>query len=218
MKTLILPLFLIFTTSAFAQNTEVLEETASIDGKSRNCLTVVIASANTSDISKAWKKELKDMKGKVSDKKFLFADDCKVKSMGDNSFDVYAMAEPANGGAKLLVAFDLGGAYLGSRDHPDRFNAAKAILYNFAIEQTKEVVKIEIKGAEKTLATMGKDLVLLQKSKEESEAEIEAYKLKITEAQEAIKTNVAQQATKKTEIEGQTAIVGTLGIKLEAVK
>jgi len=218
MKKLMLPFLVLCATVTAAQSIQVLEETGTIDGKSRNCLTATIITGNASDISKAWKKELKNMKGKVSDKKFLFADDCEVKSMGDNSFDVYAIVEPAADGAKLIAAFDLGGAYLNSRDHPDRFNAAKALVYEFAVQQTKEVVKTEIKGAEKTLEIMQKDLVSLQKAKEKSEADIEGYKNKITEAQETIKTNIEEQTTKNTEIEGQTAIVGTLGQKLEAVK
>ncbi len=218
MRNYILPFIVLFTTSTFAQNIQVEEATASIDGQSRNSLTVIITEGNAGDVNKAWKKELKGMKGKVSDKKFLFADDCEVKSMGDNSFDVYAVTESVAGGAKLIIAFDLGGAYLNSREHPDRFSAAKSIVYKFAVEQTKAVVSAQLKNQEKVLGQMEKDLASMKKDKEKLEADIEDYKKKIVEAQESIKTNIGQQAAKKTEMEGQKATIGTLSTKLGAIK
>ncbi len=218
MKNLLVLLPILFSPPSFGQNIQVLEQSATIDKQNRNCLTVVIAGTDAANVSKAWKKELKDMKGKVSDRKFLFADDCEVKSMGENSFDVYAVVEASKGGIKLIVAFDLGGGYLNSREHPDRFLAARTLVYRFALEQTRSAVSTELKGAEKTLVQMEKELVSIQKDKERFEAEIEECKRKIIEAEENLKTNVTQQTAKKTEIEGQVAIVGQLGTKLESVK
>ena len=89
------------------------EAVVAIDGKSRNSLSIIIKDATVDDVKKAWKKQLKDLKGKVSDKTIIFADDCQLKSMGDNTFDVYSVIEDlGENGIKVSAAFDLGGAYL----------------------------------------------------------------------------------------------------------
>lgn len=219
MKNIAFILAFLATTSVYSQTKiSVNEETASIDGTSRNCLTAIIPGGEVSGINKALKKELKDLKGKVSDKKFLFADDCETKSMGDNSFDVYAVVQDAgDAGAKVVVAFDLGGAYANSKDHPDRFSSAQKIVRDFAVEQTKESIKAESKAAEKLLGSMEKDLAGLEKDKSKLESDIEDYKKKILEAQEAIKKNVGDQANKKTQVEGQKAAIKALEAKLNSV-
>lgn len=197
----------------------VTEKMEAIDGKSRNSLTVVIKDANTDDVKKAWKKKLKDLKGKVSDKTIIFGDDCQAKSMGDNTFDVYSVVEEATDeGVKLVVAFDLGGAYLSTSDHPDKYPAAEAIVKGFAVEQAKEAVNVEIAATGKVLKDFEKELSGLEKDKSKLEKDIEDYKKKIEEAKADIEKNVAAQANKKTEIEGLKAAVIDLEKKVKSIR
>ena len=219
MKNLIL-LLLSAPFFSFAQNTvTVKEEVVAIDGMSRNSLTVMIKDGTTDDVKKAWKKKLKDLKGKVSDKTIIFGDDCEAKSMGDNTFDVYSVVEEATDeGVRLIVAFDLGGAYLSTEKHPEKYPAAEAIVKGFAVEQAKEAVKIEIDGAEKILKGFEKDLDGLEKDKKKLEKDIEDYEKKIEEAKSEIEKNVAAQANKKTEIEGLKAAIIDLEKKVKSIK
>ena len=72
-----------FSATVLAQTKiSVKEEMVANDGTSRNSLTVVLADAKTDDVKKDWKKQLKDLKGKVSDKTIIFGDDCKLKRNG----------------------------------------------------------------------------------------------------------------------------------------
>lgn len=219
MKRLILPTLLLLSGSVMAQTVSVKEEMVAIDGMSRNSLTVMIKDATTDDVKKAWKKQLKDLKGKVNDKTIIFGDDCQSKSMGDNTFDVYSLVEEATDeGVKLVVAFDLGGAYLSTADHPEKYPAAEAIVKGFAVDQAKEAVSLEIGTTEKIIKEFEKDFAGLEKDKKKLEKDIEDYEKKIVEAKEAIEKNLVDQANKKTEIEGLKATVGDLEKKMKSIK
>ncbi|MCF8275240.1 MAG: hypothetical protein K9J17_00780 [Flavobacteriales bacterium] len=219
MRKLILPMLLLSSVAMAQNKITVTEKMAAIDGSSRNSLSVTITGANAEDIKKAWKKQLKDLKGKVSDKTVIFGDDCQAKSMGDNSFDVYSVVQEATDeGVELIVAFDLGGAYLSTANHPDKYPAGEKIVYDFAVEQSKEVVRREIENAGKVLGGFEKELVSMAKDKEGLEKDIADYNKKIEEAQGSIEKNVAAQATKQKEIEGMKAALTELEIKLNAIK
>lgn len=187
---------------AFGQTMiSVKEEPASMDGEERNSLSVIIKGANTDDVKKAWKKQLKDLKGKVDDKTVIFGDDCKDKSMGDNTFDVYSVVEASlDTGVKLVAAFDLGGAYLTSADHPEQFIAAKKIIRAFAVEQEKAAIQVQIEAKEKELKGLEKDLNGLKKDKEKSEKNISDNKGKIAANKESIAGSVSSQKAKQSEI------------------
>lgn len=218
MKRILLPALLLFTPSVFAQSM-VSESVVAIDGKSRNSLTVIVKDAKADDIKKAWKKQLKDLKGNVSDKSIIFGDDCQLKGMGDNTFDVYSVIEDlGNNGIKLSAAFDLGGAYLSTSDHPEKYPAAEQLMKSFAVAQAKEVVKFEIDAAHKILKGFEKEFSGLEKDKEKLEKDIEDYKKKIEEAKAAIEKNIASQANKKTEIEGLKATISDLEKKEKSIK
>lgn len=218
-NTLILALLLIGST-AFAQKDIVIMEGASaFSTGSQNALYFTIYNGNIKELTKAWEKELKGWKGKVGGKGEIFVDDCKVKSMGDNTFDVYSKIEDVLGeGTRVWTAFDLGAAYLSSTAHPDRHNAARLLLYNFAVEQTKEVVKAEIGVAQKLLSDRESELAALVKKQQKLESDIASYLKQIEEAKAGIATLQGLQGGKQGEIDAQKAVVKGLDDKLKAVK
>lgn len=219
MKQILLLLAVAISSSAFAQTITVTEKVEAIDGVSRNSLSVMIPDAETDDVKKAWKKQLKDLKGKVNDKTVIFGDDCKSKEMGENTFDVYSIVEEAtDAGVRLVVAFDLGGAYLSTADHPAKYPAAEQIVKGFAVEQTKAVVREEIEVSAKILKTFEKDFSGLEKDKAGLEKDIADYEKKIEEAKANIEKNLAAQANKKTEIEGIKATIMELEAKEKGIK
>ena len=155
----------------------------------------------------------------MSDKTVIFGDDCKSKEMGDNTFDVYSVVEEATDeGVRLVVAFDLGGAYLSTADHPTKYPVAEEIVKSFAVAQAKEVVKEEIEVSAKILKGFEKDLSGLEKDKAGLEKDIEDYKKKIEEAKAAIEKNLTDQANKKTEIEGVKMAITDLEKKVNSIK
>ena len=196
----------------------VTEQIVAMEGISRNSLTVFVKEANTEDIKKAWKKQLKDLKGKVNDKTFIFADDCKVKEMGDNTFDVYSVVEEATAeGVKLVVAFDLGGAYLSTANHPEKYPVGEKILRDFAVEQTKEVVRVRIAAKAAELSGFEKELAGLVSEKASLEKDIVDCQKKIEEANTNIGKNVGNQANKQKEINSMKTLLTELEVKLKAI-
>lgn len=212
--------FLAISTLSYAQNGIIVnEQVVAIEGISRNSLTVVVQEANTEDIMKAWKKLVKEMKGKVSDKTVIFGDNCKVTEMGPNSFDIFSMVEEATSeGVKLVVAFDLGGAYLSRAHHPEQYLVAEKILRDFAVEQTKEVVRVLIEAKKAELGGFEKELAGLVSEKAGLEKDIIDYQKKIEEAKVNIDKNVGNQANKQKEISSMKVLITELEVKLNAIK
>ena len=94
-------------------------------------------------------------------------DDCKLKEMGKNTFDVYAKVEEnPDGGAYVSVAIDLGGAYLNSAGDAKKAKYIQAKLQKFGVTAAKNVVDEEIKEEEKALKERQKELEVKRQSLE----------------------------------------------------
>ena len=133
-------LFAAGTTWAFAQTAVVKEGNNSMSLGSYNSLSVDLPGTETKEVEKAWDKFLDDYKGKTKkDKKTgeIFTDNAVIKPWGNNTVDIYAKVTPSSSGKgalgnKLDVWFDLGGAYLGSSSHQDKYKYAEKMLQDFA--------------------------------------------------------------------------------------
>jgi hypothetical protein len=213
-------LLLLSVSDLFAQKAiEITEAPSNFSTGSQNALSFVIYNGDLKDVRKDWEKELRGWKCKPKGKDELVAEECSHKSMGDRAFFVYSKVEEVpNEGVRITAAFDLGGAYMSSKDHPDRFLAAKKLVYDFAVSETKEVVKGEIKAAEKLLSDRRSELSALEKSQQQQEAAIRDSEKKIEEAKAAIARLKSDQEAKKAEMAAQEGVVNGLNEKLKAVK
>ena len=220
MKNIFLLILAFLSLNIYAQKKiEVQETNASFDNGKHNALKVIIYEAKQKDVEKAWKSLMKDYNAKVNMKKTIFADDATIKDMSENTIDIYATTDKTKDGDVILyVAFDLGGAYLSSSQHGDKFKTAKKIIHKFAVETTKDALKDKIKDAEKILGNKQKDQKNLEKENKKLHDDIENYKKKIEKAKEDIKENEKNQADKKKEVEEQQSIVNKLNEKEKAVK
>jgi len=215
----VLALLLIASTTFAQKDIVIMEGASAFSTGSQNALYFTIYNGDIKAITSAWVKELKGWKGKVRSKGEIFVDDCKVKSMGDNTFDAYSKVESVLGeGIRVWVAFDLGGAYLSSAAHPDRYQAARLLLYSFAVDQTKEVVKAEIGVAQKLLSDREAELNALVKNQQKLESDIASFEKQIEAAKGGIVTLKGSQASKQFEIDAQKTVVKGLDDKLKAVK
>lgn len=165
------------------------------------------------------KDELKDWKGKVSSKDVFFADDCKLKEMGENTFDAYAKVEEnPDGGVFISVAIDLGGSYLNSTEHVSRAKVMESILTKFAVKASKNVIDEEIKTEEKALKEREKELSDLEKEQEKLEKEIEDYEKRIKDNEIKIEESKTAQTNQKTLISEQAEKLKAVEKKKAAVK
>ena len=60
--------------------------------------------------------------------------------MGNNTVDIYAKWEKiTDGETKLIMAFDLGGAFLSSSKQADQYSVAKDIVRDIATKTTRRL-------------------------------------------------------------------------------
>lgn len=203
---------------AFAQKINVTEDYNTLSVGNVNTICVTVYGMSMDDVEKAWKKQLKDWNGDVKMKKEIFADNCLIKDMSANTFDVYSVLKEIDGGVKIISAFDLGGAYLSSSEHKEQFAVISKKLYDFGVEQTKEAISSDIKAAEDDKKDLEKEKDDLDKDIKNLEKDIEDYKQKIEDAKAKIEENKKSIETKKGEIASKGEVIKALENKKNAVK
>jgi hypothetical protein len=220
-KTIVILSFLLFTTALYSQKKiEVRDGKENIGGASNHAFVVNMHAHSKEEIEKAWRSKMKDIDGKTSTKKSeIFADDCKMKSMGPNTFDVYARVEESKDqGYTLIVGVDLGGAYLNASQHNEQYKIFKNFLHEFAVKVAKDAIGDDLKTEEKKLSKLEDQQKDLERDNKKLKEDIENYKKKITQAEEDIKQNEEQQKKKKEEIESQKKVVKEVEEKAKAIK
>ena len=131
-----------FSTTFSQYKIGVSEKSVGFESGNHNAFTVIVYECSSKDVEKHWKKEMKDMKANVSSKKNeMKGDDAKIKDMGENTFDIYAITNETDNGIELSVAYDLGGAFLSSGQHAEQSKIIKDLMYDFAVKSTKEGIR-----------------------------------------------------------------------------
>jgi len=152
-------------------------------------------------------------------KKEIFADDAQIKDISVNTVDIYAKIEKSkDGDVEIFVAFDLGGAFLSSSQHSDKFKEAKKIIRDFGVTTAKEAVQEQLKAAEKAMKDLEKEKENLIKENEDFHKKIEGWENDIVKAKDDIKTNEKDQETKVKEIEAQQKVIEAVIEKEKQIK
>lgn len=220
MKKILTLAFAAFSFAAFAGKVKVSESKENIGGGNNNALTITIYEANPDDIIKEFRSIMKDYDAKVSTKgDELFGDNAIIKKMGNNTVDIWAkVVKVKDGESKLIVAFDLGGAFLNSSDHKDKYPVAKEIVENFAIKMQKDAIEEQLAAATKALEKMQDQQKDLEKKNADLKDDIKNYEEKIKKAQDDVKKNEEDQAKKKNDISVQQKVVDGVKEKLKSVE
>ena len=197
----------------------VKEKSVQFNDGNFNAFSVEVFELSSKEVEKLWKKEMKDMKANVSTKKNeMKGDDARVKSMGENTFDIYAKTKQQDNGVEIAIAFDLGGAFLSSSQHADKAKEMRRRVYSFAVSATKQGIRGILKQEQKKQAELEKQQADLVKEKEKLEKNIEDWKKSIEKAKNDIQTNLKNQDKKKVEVEEQKKVVQGVEQKEKAVK
>lgn len=205
---LLIYIFLFFgIQSSFAQ---ISEEERYMNAGNNNALVLEIPDADDKLVEKLWKKYMKQYKGKTKKVKKAdeyLTDDAKIAVLGSNTVDVYSNVEERGSNAFLTMWVDLGGSYVNSFDHPDKYNECEKILMRFAIEVAKEQTRQELAGEEKRLKKVYATLKKLEKDNDRYHKEIENAKARIQRAEENIVKNLQDQEETQKNIEVQEEVV-----------
>ncbi len=230
-KIAFLIIFLWLSTISVIHAQLIRETSASMSLGHNNAIMLELDYADASKVLEVFDKYVNDFKAKTKTKKGeLFADNALIKSIaGNNTIDIYARAEKGMNKAVLTVWFDLGGAYLSSRSHPDKYLEAEKWLYEFAKIMVKKGIEDELKAEQKRLSELENDLKNLTREKEKLERNITSdeksikdmenkiaqTKQNIEKSKQDIITNLDQQRNKNDEIEKQKEVIKKVEAKLK---
>ena len=179
------------TLSSFAKKTKVSESIEKIGDGKNNCLVVTIVGANKDDVAKAWKEQMKSTGGKISGKSEIFIDDASLPAISSNTIDIYTIVSDSKDDVILKVGFNLGGAYLNSKDHPAGYKAAEKLIYDFAVSQAKAAVNKMISSKNDEISKATKNIDGYNKSNSKLEKDIKDYEKRIESAKKDIEKNNA---------------------------
>ena len=217
MKLLFLISFAFIYFSSFSQKARVQEENFSFSVSSNaNSFSVEIPYAQKSFVESRLKKLLKGWGKHKESKGEHSALMVEMKDMGKIPFNVYArLTEGNNEIISVHFGFDLGGAFLSKREHPEKYKIMESKIVDFASGLIKDWISAELKNEEKILNQLEKDQKDLEKRKAHLEKEIEDFQKKITQNEKEIKENIDLQGEKKEAIQLQDKKVKKVDQKLK---
>ncbi len=215
---------LIVLLGCFQINAQIEEGSRSMSQGSNNSLSLDIPDADTKLAKKVWSKYLKKVtkKGKTKNNRKLnevFTDDTELTAIGGaNTVDIYAKFNDVGDNVNVVVWFDLGGAFLNSEMHGDKYTEGEKFLMKFALEVVITKTEAELKEEEKEQKSLENKLKGLKKDRERYLATIEEAKRKIAEAEANIEQNIKDQEVTSDEIETQKGVVKSVKDRLEELK
>lgn len=162
-------------------------------------LSVDLIHTDKNDVEKAWTKYIKEYDGKTKKNaaREILTDDATITAMSRNTIDIYAVVNSKGEDAELIVWFDLGGAFLNSEWHPDRFPVAEKMIAQFAQKVSRGAVESELASQEEDLQKLSDKLIRLRQDKQSLERNIMEYAEKIAIARKKIEDiNIAYNDTK----------------------
>ena len=200
-------------------NIQVSEKALKFQDGNYNAFVATIYESDKKEVEKLWKKQIKDMHANVSSQKGeMKGDDAKMKSMGENTFDIYSLVTEKEKSIELAVAIDLGGAFLSSSQHSDKAKIISNLVSDFAIKTTKDGIGRIIKKEKKVQEELNKELSDLESKKIKLEKNIENWEKDIEQAKKDILQSEQDQKLKQKEITEQDKVVDAIKAKQKAVK
>ena len=211
MLTRMLLVFAILFSFCWVSNAQIDEESKSMSLGVRNSLVLNLPNSKADFVDKLWKKYIKTYGGKTKKARGgneIFTDDAEIVALGGaNTIDIYARSEDQGNGVNLVMWVDLGGAFLASETHPDRFTEGEKFLMRFALFVAKENTTLELEEEEKQFKRLETGLKRLERDNERYHREIEQAKEAIRKAEANIETNIQEQDQANQQIEVQQGII-----------
>jgi hypothetical protein len=210
--------------TVLGQKVKVDVSNQSIGGGRHEAFVTAIYHSNESEVKKEWKALLKKYNPeKIKGGGEIVADNATISSISSNSIDIYATIKESGGEVELVVAFDLGGAFVDGAHSGAK--TAEDMVYDFAVEMTTAGIEAEVKDAEKVLAAKEKEVDKLVKANDRLHqniarwnGEIESATQSIKQAESDLEANEKEQDAAKKVVEEQEKAVQAVADKLKEVK
>lgn len=176
--------------------TEVFE---AVGGAQKPGIAVSLPAAGFAETALDWKAYLKTLKVKTKLKKseqgdYWFTDNAAIKSISDNTIDIYSTVEATPGGALLKVFTDLGGAFLSAKTHPEAYKNMSQILLDIATNTSANAMQNVLQGEEVVLKDLENKRTSLKKDEAQWKERLLQLQQAIKETQSALDENAKQQS------------------------
>lgn len=202
---------LLLTLQLNAQRITVNETTEKFSTGSQNAASTTIMEADLSDVISEWKKVLKEFKyEKVKDdNNEVFGDNILISDWGNNPVDFYTKFEENKKAKtiKMSTAVDLGGMYVKSSEHADKYKLLDKMTREFAIKMSREPIEKKLKNAEKDLSKLEEKQKDLEKDNKDLHEDINNYNAKIAKSEKELVSKEADIKKKKNEVDVQKKVV-----------
>jgi len=223
MKNLLLTIpALLVSSLLFSQGVQVTEQKANFTSGEKDALVVTIQNNSKEKVVDLWKDNLKEFKSEKikTEKNEMFADNVLIKEWGNNPVDIYtAFEENKDGGnVKMMVAFDLGGAYLTRESDSMKYNSAVKMVRDFAVKANRHPYEERIIISQKLIQNMEDDQKSLESKNKDLAKDIEDYKNKISKSEEEIRMNEESLGKKKALIQAEKANHETIKSDMEKIQ
>ncbi len=213
----------IFTAFLFLISLTVLSGQISEQEKSMsvgiyNSLTLELPDTQRKFAENLWKKYLKQFKGKTrrnKKAKEYFTENGNVSGIG--GVNMYSHLSGSKTSTELTIWIDLGDDYLNSYAHSDQYTEAEKMLMRFALEVTREKIRIELDEEEKRLSKLNKSLKKLERANDNYHRDIRVAEEKIKKAENNIKENEMSQEETRSSIEQQKAAIEAVKKRLSDI-
>lgn len=198
----------LFLISFGTLSAQISEQEKSMSVGVYNSLTLELPDTARKFAENLWKKYLKQFKGKTrrnKKAKEYFTENGNLVGIG--SVNMYSHLSGSKTSTDVTVWIDLGDDYLNSYTHSDQYTEAEKMLMYFALEVTREKIKIELEEEEKRLSKLNKKLKKLERANDNYHRDIRVAEEKIKKAENNIKENEVSQEESRSSIELQKAAV-----------
>ena len=190
MKSVCTILFLFLSVNCLTQPVKVKESNSDFSvAQNVNALVVEIPYVSQDFVEGKIKKLFKGLGQHKESKKEHVALMVELKDFGNMHFNAYAVSSvSSNEVISVRFGFDLGRAYLNSKDHPKKYKVIEKIIKDFASKAVKAWVEGIVRDENKRLNSLEKDQKDLVKRKENLEKEIKDFEKKIADNKNEIET------------------------------
>jgi hypothetical protein len=166
------------------------------------------------DYSKQFKGSYK--KDKKNDE--YFTDNANISAIGGgNTVDLFMKFVETGENTTATLWIDLGGAFVGSKDFKDKYAEAEKLMAEYALKVAREQTQIQLKEQQDAQKDMEKQQKKLEDKNKSLLQDIEDWKKKIAKAEQDVIVNQKSQDDTKAKIETQKKVVDDVQKKLNAL-
>jgi hypothetical protein len=147
-----------------------------------------------------------------------FTDNANIASVGGgNTVDLFMKFAESGENTTATLWIDLGGAFINSKDFKDKYAEAEKLMTEYALKVAREQTQIQLKEQQDALKDAEKQQKKLEDKNKSLHQDIEDWKKKIAKAEQDIIVNQKSQDDTKLKIETQKKVVDEVQKKLNAL-